>query len=112
MAGAAREIDAGIDDRAGIGAAFVQSDDFYDARFSDAQWDARTAAQKVKGVIDWRRLRSDALEPLLAGKDGALASVFDFERISAPMGRNPLSEAFVERQPADVIIVDGRIHRG
>jgi uridine kinase len=88
-----------------LGAAFVQSDDFYDARISDAQWDSYSAAQKVRDVIDWRRLRSDVLEPLLAGRV-ARWHPFDFERQRAD-GTYPLSETFVERLPADVIIVDG-----
>ena len=88
-----------------LGAAFVQSDDFYDARVADAEWDACSAQQKVADVIDWRRLRTDALEPLLARKV-ARWHPFDFERQRAD-GTYPLSEKFVERQPADVIIVDG-----
>ena len=86
-------------------AAFVQNDDFYDARISNAQWDACTPAQKVADVIDWRRLRTDALDPLLAGKV-ARWHPFDFEQQHAD-GTYPLSEKFVERQPADVIVLDG-----
>src|SRR4051812_8639801 len=85
-------------------AALVQSDDFYDARIADAQWDAYSAAQKFADVIDWRRLRTDALEPLLAGKV-ARWHPFDFERQRAD-GTYPLSEQFVVRQPADVIVLD------
>jgi uridine kinase len=88
-----------------LGAALVQSDDFYDARIADAQWDAYSAAQKVADVIDWRRLRTNALEPLLAGKV-ARWHPFDFERQRAD-GTYPLSEQFVVRQPADVIVLDG-----
>jgi len=86
-------------------AAFVQSDDFYDAQISDAQWDACTPAQKVADVIDWRRLRADALEPLLA-RQVARWYPFNFER-QRPDGTYPLSANFVERQPADVIILEG-----
>ncbi|MEO8394230.1 MAG: hypothetical protein ABI700_14665 [Chloroflexota bacterium] len=88
-----------------LNAAFVQSDDFYDARIPDAQWDSRTTQQKVADVIDWRRLRADALEPLLAG-NVARWHPFDFER-RRPDGTYPLSETYVERQPANVIILDG-----
>ncbi|MBI1258941.1 MAG: hypothetical protein GC204_15835 [Chloroflexi bacterium] len=68
-----------------LGAALVQSDDFYDARVSDAQWDSTNAAQKVADVIDWRRLRSDALEPLLAEKVARWHPLILSG--SAPMGR-------------------------
>ncbi len=88
-----------------LNAAFIQSDDFYDARISDAQWDACSAQQKVADVIDWRRLRTDALEPLLAGQV-ARWHPFDFQR-RRPDGTYPLSENYVERPPASVIILDG-----
>ncbi|MEO8612897.1 MAG: hypothetical protein ABI690_33695 [Chloroflexota bacterium] len=50
-------------------------------------------------------MRTDALEPLLAGKI-ARWHPFDFEKLR-PDGTYPLSEHFVERQPADVIVLDG-----
>ncbi|MBZ0287726.1 MAG: (d)CMP kinase, partial [Anaerolineae bacterium] len=86
-------------------AALIQSDDFYAAHIPDTQWDARTPQQKAADVIDWRRLRSEALEPLLAGKS-ARWHPFDFER-QRPDGTYPLSPKFVERQPAAVIVLDG-----
>jgi len=86
-------------------AALIPSDDFYAANISDAEWDAYAPAQKAAGVIDWRRLRTDALEPLLAGKV-ARWHPFDFER-QRPDGTYPLSPNSVDRQPADVIILDG-----
>jgi hypothetical protein len=38
------------------------------AQVTDAEWDARSAPQRADHALDWRRLRSEALEPLLAGK--------------------------------------------
>jgi uridine kinase len=56
-------------------------------------------------AIDWRRLRAEALEPLLAGKP-AKWHPFDFDTIR-PDGTYAMRTDFVECQPADVIILDG-----
>ena len=45
----------------------VKSDDFFAADISDAEWEARTAQERAADAIDWRRLRTQAIEPLLAG---------------------------------------------
>ncbi len=88
-----------------LNAALIPSDDFYSAHISNAEWDSYTPAQKVAEVIDWRRLRRNALEPLLAGKP-ARWHPFDFTRLR-PDGTYPLSAHYVERAPADVIVLDG-----
>ena len=86
-------------------AALIQGDDFYAAHISDAEWDTRTPEQKAADAIDWQRLRTEALEPLLAGKP-AQWHPFDFEKLR-PDGTYPLRTDYVERQPADVIVLDG-----
>lgn len=88
-----------------LNAAHIPSDDFYAAYISDAEWEARTAQQKASDAIDWRRLRAQALEPLLAGKP-ARWHPFDFAKLQ-PDGTYPLSTDWVERPPADVIVLDG-----
>ena len=88
-----------------LNAALIQGDDFYAAHISDAEWDTRTPQQKADEGIDWRRLRAEALEPLLAGKT-ARWHPFDFEKLR-PDGTYPLSTDFVERPPAEVIVLDG-----
>jgi hypothetical protein len=50
-----------------IPAAVVVGDDFY-AGGEDADWAPRTPQERASEVIDWRRLRRDVLEPLLAGR--------------------------------------------
>jgi para-aminobenzoate synthetase len=87
-------------------AALVPGDDFYAAQIPDAQWDARTPEARAADAIDWRRLRAEALEPLLAGKP-AKWHPFDFEAGPRPDGTYPLRVDFVERQPAAVILLDG-----
>ena len=45
-------------------AALIPCDDFLAAQITDAEWDARSPAERASDVIDWRRLRTEALEPL------------------------------------------------
>ncbi len=47
-----------------LDAALIQSDDFFAADISDAEWDMRTPAARAADAIDWRRLRAEALEPV------------------------------------------------
>lgn len=82
-----------------IGGVVVIGDDFFSGG-PDAEWDARTTEAKVADCIDWRRLRKEALEPLLAGKS---ASWHPFNFISG-IG---LSQEVIECKPAPVIILDG-----
>ncbi len=77
----------------------VDGDDFY-AGGSAAEWDARTAEEKVAGCIDWRRMRLEALEPLLAER---VASWHPFDWDA---GRG-LAEHTIVREPARVVILDG-----
>jgi uridine kinase len=77
----------------------VDGDDFYTGG-SDAEWDARTAEEKVATCIDWRRLRSEALEPLLARQVPSWHP-FDWEA-----GHGLLGRAIV-REPARVVVLDG-----
>src|SRR5712692_2227086 len=63
-----------------LNAALIQSDDFYAAEISNAEWEARTPEQKAADAVNWRRLRAEAIEPLLAGKP-AKWHTFDFETL-------------------------------
>ncbi len=88
-----------------MAAVIIPSDDFYAAHISAAEWDARSPAQKVADVIDWRRLRTEALEPLLAGKP-ARWHPFDFENQYSD-GTYGIRSDFEVRQPVPVIVLDG-----
>lgn len=89
-----------------LDAVVIQGDDFFAAGITDAEWEARTPQAKAADAIDWRRLRAEALEPLLAGKR-ARWHAFDFEAGRRPDGTYPLRADFVEREPAAVIVLDG-----
>jgi uridine kinase len=88
-----------------LNAALIQSDDFYAAHISHAEWESRSTEQRITDVIDWRRLRIEALEPLLAMKP-ARWHPFDFEAVR-PDGTYPMRTDFVECQPANIILLDG-----
>lgn len=89
-----------------FGAALVQGDDFYAVTISDAQWDARTPAARAKDVIDWRRLRREALEPLLEGAPARWHPP-DFGAGPRPDGTYAMQEAWVELQPSPLVVLDG-----
>lgn len=82
-----------------LGGIVVLGDDFF-AGGPDSEWDARSAEAKVADCIDWRRLRREVLNPLLAGRP---TSWHPFNFISG-IG---LSENVIQRNPAALIILDG-----
>jgi len=92
-------------------AALVQSDDFFAAGISNAEWDARTPEERATDAIDWRRVRVEALEPLLAGKP-AKWRAFDFAAGVRPDGTYAMRSDFIEREPASVIVLEGTYSTG
>jgi uridine kinase len=89
----------------GLDAVVVPTDDFYASDVTDAEWAARRPAERVADVIDWRRLRAEAVEPLIAGRT-ATWHPFDFEA-KRPDGTFPRSTSRVTLEPAAVVILDG-----
>ena len=73
-----------------LNAALVQTDDFFTAEITSAGWDARTSLERADEAISWRRLRREALEPLLQGKT-ARWHLFDFAGGCRPDGSYSLS---------------------
>lgn len=86
--------------------AHVPSDDFYAADIPDARWDALSPAGRAEHAIDWRRLRRDALEPLLAGRP-ARWHPFDFLGGTRPDGTYGMQTRGVELPPASIIVLEG-----
>jgi uridine kinase len=112
MVGRVKPLLVALDGRSGVGKStmaqaiaqelegiVIIGDDFFSGG-PDSEWDARTTEAKVADCIDWRRLRKEALEPLLAGQP---ASWHPFNFISG-IG---LSEEVIQCKPASVIILDG-----
>jgi uridine kinase len=82
-------------------ATVVESDDFFSNDSTGAQWKVRTAAERMALCIDWRRLRIEALDPLLAGRTASWHP-FDFARPGTGLATD-----VVTRRPAPVILLDG-----
>lgn len=82
-----------------VGGVVIESDDFY-AGGTEEEWDARTPKEKANLGIDWRRLRKEVLEPLLAGQSASWHP-FDWKT-----GKG-LAEDTMTCNPALVIVLDG-----
>jgi uridine kinase len=89
-----------------IDSVVVQLDDFFSANIPDWEWDVRSIPERARDVLDWQRLRAEALEPLLAGKT-ARWHPFDFAAGLRSDGTYAISKEYVEKQPAPVIILEG-----
>jgi uridine kinase len=87
-------------------ATVIPTDDFFAADITNAGWDERTAAERARDAIDWRRMRESALEPLLA-KRAASWHPFDFSAGTRADGTYAMAPNAVRREPAPVIILDG-----
>jgi Ser/Thr protein kinase RdoA (MazF antagonist)/uridine kinase len=88
-----------------LDAVVVESDDFFAAEITDAGWAALDGRGRADAAIDWRRLRREALEPLLAGRVASWHP-FDFAGIR-PDGTYPMAPEPVVRAPRGVIVLEG-----
>src|SRR5258708_23569233 len=61
-----------------LGAELVQTDDFFAGEITNAEWDAWPPETRAARAIDWRRLRTEVLNRLRAGRP-ARWRAFDFE---------------------------------
>ena len=89
-----------------VDAVIVQIDDFFSASIPDWEWDARSVQERVRDIFDWKRLRIDALAPLLANQV-AKWDPLDFAAGLRPDGTYALSQQAVQKHPAPVIILEG-----
>ena len=86
--------------------ALVQLDDFYQTVIPESEWPLKTVEQRLNGVFDWSRVRSEALEPLRAGRGGHWHA-FDFMRGLGKAGTYSLKKEVTEVSPAPTILVEG-----
>lgn len=89
-----------------LNAPIIPSDYFFAADITDAEWDVLGPGERAAAAIDWRRLREEALEPLLAGRPAAWHP-FDFAAGTRPDGTYPIATHFETREPAPVIVLEG-----
>ncbi len=85
--------------------ALVPLDDFYQNVIPESEWPHKTVEQRLNGVFDWSRVRSEALEPLRAGRPGRWQA-FDFMRGLGEVGTYSLKEQVTEVAPALTILVE------
>jgi len=93
-----------IQDR--VETALIPIDDFFAADIPDSRWDEFSVEERLRYVFDWRRLRESVIEPLLAG-ERAKWYAFDFESGLRSDGTYGMLADPTEREPADVIILEG-----
>lgn len=89
-----------------LDAVIVPSDDFFAAGITDTEWDGFSPSERAAAAIEWRRLREEALEPLLGGRRASWHP-FDFAAGTRPDGTYPIAADAVTREPAPVIVLDG-----
>src|SRR5439155_8589894 len=89
-----------------LDATVVPADDFFAAEITDAGWEILSPRDRATRALDWRRLRSEALEPLLTGIS-AQWHAFDFEAGVRADGTYATRTDFTRRHPAVVIVLDG-----
>jgi uridine kinase len=85
-----------------VNGVIIVSDDFYSGG-NDDKWVNYSPEAKVADAIDWKRLRSEALEPLLAGKSASWHPL-DFQPEVGWVGWKKES---IKVRPTDVVILDG-----
>ena len=86
--------------------AFVQLDDFYQTSIPELVLLEKPVAERLKAVFDWARIRSEALEPLRAGRPGRWRG-FDFGGGLGESGMYSLKKQVTEVAPAPTILVEG-----
>lgn len=89
-----------------LGGAIIPLDDFFAASLTDVDWDARGPHERADAAVDWRRLRREALDPLIAGIP-ARWRTFDFAAGVRQDGSYPMRTDFIERAPARLVLLDG-----
>ena len=93
-----------------LDATWVPLDDFFSAHIPESQWETMSVPQKLRNVFDWRRVRTQALEPLLAGRP-ACWFPFDFAH-PRPDGTYPQCVEPKTRDPAPLLLLDGAYSSG
>ena len=86
--------------------ALVRLDDFYQTAIPESELPRRTVEERLSGVFDWPRVRSEALVPLRAGRPGRWRA-FDFARGLGEAGTYSLKEELTEVAPAPTVLVEG-----
>ena len=84
-------------------ACVITGDDFYAYRITNAEWATRSPAERARDVIDWRLLRTSALEPLRKGQSASWQTYGE----QLPDGSFRTKPEAVVREPASLILLEG-----
>ncbi len=87
-------------------AALIPMDDFYAANIPDHLWDTFSVEERFHRSFDWKRLRENAIQPLLEGQP-ARWFAFDFASGLRPDGTYGMETVPKILEPADLILIDG-----
>ncbi|CAN5158040.1 hypothetical protein BH09PAT1_BH09PAT1_2310 [soil metagenome] len=82
-----------------LGGIEIIADDFW-AGGSNEEWDKKRPKERAETAIDWKRIRSEVLEPLLAGKSASWQP-FDWK------AGHGLSQDMLHSDPKPLIVLDG-----
>jgi uridine kinase len=86
--------------------ALVRLDDFYQTVIPESELPRGSVEERLGGVLDWSRVRSEALVPLRAGRPGRWHA-FDFVRGLGEAGTYSLKEELTEVAQAPTVLVEG-----
>jgi uridine kinase len=87
-----------------LDAVVIEQDDFYTGG-SLEDWAKKGSQTKAGEVMDWKRVREEALIPLIEGR-AAKWHPFNWENFP-DIGKKELSHETITCQPKDTIILDG-----
>lgn len=82
-----------------LGGVEIVADNFW-AGGSNEEWDRKSPKEKAEMAIDWRRVRTEVLEPLLAGQPAA------WHPFNWKTGHG-LSDETLHSEPRPLIVLDG-----
>ncbi len=82
-----------------LGGVEIVADNFW-VGGTNEEWDKKSPKEKAEQAIDWKRIRNEVLEPLLAGKP-ATWRPFDWE------SGHGQSENALHSEPKPLIVLDG-----
>ena len=89
-----------------LDAVLIPGDDFFAAEITDDGWASRSAVDRAADGIDWRRLRSEVLEPLLKGRPASWKA-FDFVSGARADGSYGMLANFKYARAASMIVLEG-----
>jgi uridine kinase len=89
-----------------VSATLIATDDFFAAHIGDQGWLNRSRIERAADALDWQRLRSEVLEPLLRRTPAKWHS-FDFAAGIMPDGSYATKADCITYTPRDIIVLEG-----